>query len=134
MVKPAGFQEHLTLRAGLVLFLPFCSRSPFAGLALISAPLAPLSWLSAWSPAVLICRSCTAQQETVLRAPITAREENEHGDTSLKSKRSSCCRAKFTLLRTLGFRKGNLHKLKDKMKKYCLKTAKSVFSHVSDNT
>lgn len=37
--NPAGFKEHLRVQSELFSFLPVCSRSPSAALAVISAPL-----------------------------------------------------------------------------------------------
>lgn len=57
--KPAGLRSFLGLRAGVFLFLPFCSRSPSAALAVISAPLAPcLGYL----PGLLLSSSVGAAQ------------------------------------------------------------------------
>lgn len=74
-------KEHVSTLSGPLPFSAFMQQITVCSLGYELSSSRYLSWLSAWSPAVLICRSCTAQQETVLSVPITALEEKEYRDT-----------------------------------------------------
>ena len=76
--KPAGFKENLRAQSKIFPFSAFMQQIAFCSLGCdLSSSHSP-SWLSAWSPAVLICRSYTAQQATVRSVPITALEGKEY--------------------------------------------------------
>lgn len=105
-LHPGGSQGTLGFRANRFLFAA-CVQYIFCrlGCDLSSSPTLP--WPSAWSPAVLIWRKHTAQQEAIFLVPITALQEKEYQDSCLKSKGSPCRVAKFIPVRASDFYKRN---------------------------
>lgn len=85
--QPSRLTELLRAQSRRPPFSAVMEQIAFCSLGCDLSPSRSLPWLSACSPAVLICRSCTAQQETALGVPITSLEEKEYGDTCLKNKR-----------------------------------------------
>lgn len=120
--KPAGLRNMSALWADLFLFLPSCSKSPSAALAMISAPRAVcLGYL----PGLLLSSSVEVAQlskKLFLVCPSQHWKKKNTEIHFLEKQKKPCCTAKFTLLRTSDFIKGNLPKLKDKMKKQKAKT------------
>lgn len=105
-LHPGGSQGTLGFRANRFLFAA-CVQYIFCrlGCDLSSSPTLP--WPSAWSPAVLIWRKHTAQQEAIFLVPITALQEKEYQDSCLKSKGGPCRVAKFIPVRASDFYKRN---------------------------